>query len=407
MKTGLDLKKDFPIFSEQDIAYLDSAATAQKPQCVIDAVKFFYSSKNANAHRGTYSLSVSASEILQQSRHKVAEFIGAEDEEIIFTKNATEALNLVAYSYGLENVNCDDEIVLSIMEHHSMIVPFQNVAHVKNAKLQYLYLNDNYQIADEEIESKITSKTKIVGIVSTSNVLGTKNNVKKIIEKAHSVGAVVVVDITQSIAHSPFDVKFFDADFVVFSGHKMFGPLGVGVLFGKNELLKNMKPFLFGGDMIEYVYEDYTTYAPIPNKFEAGTQNVGAIFGLATAIDYILDMGYENIQKIENELRNYAFEELSKLSFIQMYITKDLQNHSSVISFNIKNIHPHDVATILDSYGVCVRAGNHCCQPLLRYLRLDSTCRISFAIYNTKKDVDRLVEALKKAYKMFQKYIEK
>ena len=405
MKTSEQIKLDFPLLQNQNIAYLDSAATSQKPKCVIDAVQGFYCSQNANAHRGTYQLAEKATELLDTSRQKVADFVGANAEEIVFTKNATEALNLIAYSYGFDNIVEGDEIVLSIMEHHSMIVPFQRLAEVKKAKLKYLYLNDNFEIDENEIESKITTKTKIVGIVSTSNVLGTKNNIQKIIQKAHNVGAVVVVDITQSIAHEPFDVKKTDVDFAVFSGHKMYAPLGVGVLYGKKELLNNMKPFLSGGDMIEYVYEDHTTFAPIPNKFEAGTQDVGAVFGLATAVDYIKNLGYQNILKIETELRDYALQELKKLDFVELYVTNNLQNHSSVISFNIKGVHPHDVATILSSQGVCIRAGNHCAQPLLRFLGLDSTCRISFAIYNTKQDVDRLVEALKKTYKMFKKYI--
>ena len=405
MKTSEQIKLDFPLLQNQNIAYLDNAATSQKPKCVIDAVQGFYCSQNANAHRGTYQLAEKATELLETSRQKVADFVGANAEEIVFTKNATEALNLIAYSYDFDNIVEGDEIVLSIMEHHSMIVPFQRLAEVKKAKLKYLYLNDNFEIDENEIESKITTKTKIVGIVSTSNVLGTKNNIQKIIQKAHNVGAVVVVDITQSIAHEPFDVKKTDVDFAVFSGHKMYAPLGVGVLYGKKELLNNMKPFLSGGDMIEYVYEDHTTFAPIPNKFEAGTQDVGAVFGLATAVDYIKNLGYQNILKIETELRDYALQELKKLDFVELYVTNNLQNHSSVISFNIKGVHPHDVATILSSQGVCIRAGNHCAQPLLRFLGLDSTCRISFAIYNTKQDVDRLVEALKKTYEMFKKYI--
>ena len=374
---------------------------------MIDAVQNFYCNQNANAHRGAYALGILATELLENSRKKVADFIGTKSEEIVFTKNATEALNLVANSYGLSTLKRGDEIVLSIMEHHSMIVPFQRLAEVKKAKLKFLYLNKNYEIDENEIESKITQKTKIVGIVSTSNVLGTKNDIQKIIQKAHSVGAATLVDITPSIAHEPFSLKEIDADFAVFSGHKMYAPLGVGVLFGKSKLLNSMKPFLSGGDMIEYVYEDHTTFAPIPNKFEAGTQDVGAILGLATAIDYITSIGYDNIAKIETELRDYALEKLNELPFVKLYATNNLKNHSSVISFNITNVHPHDVASILDTQGVCIRAGNHCAQPLLRFLGMDSTCRISFAIYNTKQDIDRLVDALNKTYKMFEKYINK
>ena len=269
-----------------------------------------------------------------------------------------------------------------------------------------MYINDNFELSDEEIKSKITDKTKIVGITHVSNVTGTINNVEEIIKYAHSKGAIVVLDASQSIPHMKIDVQKLDADFVVFSGHKMLSPLGIGVLYGKKELFENMTPFLMGGDMIEYVYEQETTYAPLPSKFEAGTQNVGGVVGLGAAIDYIEKVGYDNIEKIEKELVKYAKEELEKLKYVKLYMTSNENNHSAVISFNIIGVHPHDVASILDSQGVCVRSGNHCAQPLLRYLGIDSTCRASFYLYNTKEDVDRLVEAIKKAYKMFEKYIK-
>ena len=315
-------------------------------------------------------------------------------------------MNLLAYSYGLDNLKKDDEIVLSIMEHHSNLVPWQMVSKKTNSKLSYMYINDNYELSDEEIESKITDKTKIVGITHISNVLGTVNDVKKIIKYAHKKGAIVIVDASQSIPHMKIDVQDLDCDFLVFSGHKMLAPLGIGVLYGKRELLNNMTPFLMGGDMIEYVYEQDTSFAPLPNKFEAGTQNVEGVIGLGAAIDYIENIGYNKIQEIENEIMSYARQELSKLDFLTLYMTPNVNNHSSVISFNIKGVHPHDVASILDSEGVCVRSGNHCAQPLLRYLGFDSTCRASFYLYNTKDDVDRLVEGLKKAYEMFKKYMK-
>ena len=401
-----EIKNQFPILKNNGFVYLDSAATSQKPQCVLDAIDSYYKSCNANAHRGTYSLSLKTNQIIDVTRHKVANLLGAQfDEEIIFTKNATESLNLIAYSYALNNLRDDDEIVLSIMEHHSMIVPFQQVAKKTNAKLKYMYLNNDYQIADDEIESKITSKTKIVGISSVSNVLGTIVDCKKIIKKAHSVGAVVIVDISQSIAHMPFDVMDTDADFVVFSAHKMYGPTGVGVLYGKKQLLQSMPPFLFGGDMIEYVYENDATFAPLPNKFEAGTLNVADISGFGSAIDFINQTGYNIIFSIEQNLTKYCYEQLSQLPFVKLYCTKNLNQHSSVISFNINGVHPHDVASILDSNGVFIRSGNHCAQPLARWLNIDSTCRVSISIYNTKDDIDRLVEALKKVYDMFKKYL--
>ncbi len=403
-----NIKKDFPLLENENITYLDSGATTQKPIQVIKAVEEFYQKYNANPHRGAYSLSVEATEQYENTRTKIAKFINARHrEEIIFSKNATESLNLIAYSYGMDNLKKDDEVVISIMEHHSNLVPWQKVTKKTGSKLNYMYINDEFELTDEEIEDKITDKTKIVGITHVSNVLGTINNVKKIIKYAHKKGAIVIVDASQSIPHMKIDVQDLDADFLVFSGHKMCAPLGIGVLYGKKEILNKMSPFLMGGDMIEYVYEQDTTFAPLPNKFEAGTQNVEGVIGLGSAIDYIENLGYDKIQKIEKEVLSYAREELSKLDFLDLYITPNENNHSSVISFNIKGIHPHDVASILDSEGVCVRSGNHCAQPLMRFLGIDSTCRASFYIYNTKEDVDKLVSALNKAYDMFKKYIKK
>lgn len=404
----MDYKKDFPIFKNRDIVYLDSAATTQKPKYVIDKVNEFYETLNANPHRGAYSLSMDATEAYESTREKISKFIGARyKEEIIFTKNASEALNLIAYSYGLENLLPDDEVVLSIMEHHSNLVPWQYVTRKTGSKLNYMYINKNYELDDCEIKNKITNKTKIVAITHISNVLGTVNKVKEIIKYAHKMEAIVVVDGSQSIPHMKIDVQDLNADFFVFSGHKMFAPLGIGVMYGKREILNKMQPFLMGGDMIEYVYEQKTTFAPLPNKFEAGTQNVEGVVGLGAAIDYIESIGYDKINKIEQELYNKAICELKKLDFIELYIPSNKENHSSVISFNVKGVHPHDVASILDSYGVCVRSGNHCAQPLLRYMGVDSTCRMSFSIYNTEDDILRLVISLKKAYNMFEKYLNK
>ena len=402
-----NIKKDFPLLENENITYLDSGATTQKPIQVIKAVEEFYQKYNANPHRGAYSLSVEATEQYENTRTKIAKFINAKHrEEIIFSKNATESLNLIAYSYGLDNLKKDDEVVISIMEHHSNLVPWQKMTKQTGSKLSYMYINENYEITDEEIKSKITDKTKIVGITHVSNVLGTINNVKKIIKYAHKKGAVVIVDASQSIPHMKIDVQDLDADFLVFSGHKMLAPLGIGVLYGKREMLNKMTPFLMGGDMIEYVYEQETTFAPLPNKFEAGTQNVEGVIGLGAAIDYIENLGYDKIQEIEHEVISYARQELSKLDYLTLYTTPNGENHSSVISFNIKGVHPHDVASILDSEGVCVRSGNHCAQPLMRFLGIDSTCRASFYIYNTKDDVDKLVKALDKAYNMFKNYIK-
>ena len=357
-----EIKNDFPLLKNRNIAYLDSGATTQKPKQVIDAIKDFYENFNANPHRGAYSLSMEATEKYEDTRSKIAKFINTRhSQEIIFTKNASEALNLIAYSYGMENVKNEDKIVLSIMEHHSNLVQWQKVSKVTGAKLEYMYINKDFEISDEEIESKITDNTKIVAITHVSNVLGTINDVKKIIKYAHKKGAVVVLDASQSIPHMKIDVQDLDCDCLVFSGHKMLAPLGIGVLYGKKEILNKMTPFLMGGDMIEYVYEQETTFAPLPNKFEAGTQNVEGVIGLGTAIDYIEKIGYDKIQEFENEVVFYAIEQLKKLDFIDLYLTPNLNNHSSVISFNIKGVHPHDVASILDSEGVCVRSRKPLC----------------------------------------------
>lgn len=365
-----EIKKDFPLLENSNITYLDSGATTQKPLKVINAIDEFYKKYNANPHRGAYSLSVEATEIYEDTRTKIAKFINAKHrEEIIFSKNATESLNLIAYSYGLENLKKDDEVVISIMEHHSNLVPWQKVTKKTGAKLKYMYINDEFELTDEEIEEKITDKTKIVGITHVSNVLGTINNVKKIIEYAHKKGAIVIVDASQSIPHMKIDVQELDADFLVFSGHKMLAPLGIGVLYGKKEILEKMTPFLMGGDMIEYVYEQETTFAMIPNKFEAGTQNVEGVIGLGAAIDYIESVGYDNIQKIENEVVSYAMQELKKLDYLTVYVTPNKENHSSVISFNINGVHPHDVASILDSKGVCVRSRKPLCTTINEIFR--------------------------------------
>ena len=365
-----EIKKDFPLLENSNITYLDSGATTQKPLKVINAVDEFYKKYNANPHRGAYSLSVEATEIYENTRTKIAKFINAKHrEEIIFSKNATESLNLIAYSYGLENLKKDDEVVISIMEHHSNLVPWQKATKKTGAKLKYMYINDEFELTDKEIEEKITDKTKIVGITHVSNVLGTINNVKKIIEYAHKKGAIVIVDASQSIPHMKIDVQELDADFLVFSGHKMLAPLGIGVLYGKKDILEKMTPFLMGGDMIEYVYEQETTFAMLPNKFEAGTQNVEGVIGLGAAVDYIENMGYDKIQQIESEVVSYAMQELKKLDYLTVYATPNKENHSSVISFNINGVHPHDVASILDSKGVCVRSRKPLCTTIHEIFR--------------------------------------
>ena len=406
MKFENPYRQDFPLIAKNDCAYLDSGATSQKPGVVIERMKRFYENENANPHRSVYKLSENATILYSNARHTVADFIKANDDEIVFTKNATEALNLIALSYGNSVIEKDDEIVISIMEHHSNLVPWQMLAKNKEAKLKYLYLNDDYQIPDSELE-KITSKTKIVSITLVSNVLGTIIDVRKIADIAHKNGAKVIVDATQATAHMSIDVNNLGADFLVFSGHKMYAPLGIGVLYGKKELLDNMNPVLFGGDMIEYVYEQETTFAPVPNKFEAGTQNIGGAIGLASAIEYIQNIGWNKIEEIESGVMNYALDKLSSLPYVEIYSPSNREKQTAVISFNIKNIHPHDTASFLSSENVCVRSGNHCAQPLLRYLGLDSTCRATISIYNNKEDVDRLVSAIQNVYNKFKKYIER
>ncbi len=395
---------DFPAINQQvnghRLAYLDSAATTQKPTSVIKAVDDYYNLFNANPHRGAYYLSIKATEMYENSREVIRKFIGAEkSKEIVFVKNATEGFNLLAYSYGMNFINEGDEIVISIAEHHSNLVPWQQVAKARGAVLKYMYLNDEGIISDEEIENKITNKTKIVSVTHVSNVLGTINPVKKIIEKAHSVGAIAIVDGAQSVPHMKVNVKDLDADFVVFSGHKMLSPMGIGVVYGKEELLEKMPPFMFGGDMIEYVYEQEATFAEVPSKFEAGTQNVGGAVGLTAAIKYLNEVGMEKIEQHEKELVGYAIEKLSVIPHITIYGTKNIDKKAGVLSFNVDDVHPHDVSTILDSYGVAIRAGHHCANPLMKYMDVNATCRASFYIYNTKEDIDALAEALKNTRK--------
>ena len=402
MADAQEFLKDFPLLNGEidgkHIAYLDNGATTQKPQQMIQAICGYYGGCNANPHRGAYALSVKATDIYESARRRTAAFIKAKrPEEIIFTKNATEALNLIAYSYGLANVNAGDEIVISISEHHSNLVPWQYVAKTKGAVLKYIYLEEDGNLSQEDIETKITERTKIVAVTQVSNVLGLKNDVKSIVRKAHSVGAVCVVDGSQSVAHMAVDVQDLDCDFFAFSGHKMLSPMGIGVLYGKYEILDRMEPFLRGGDMIEYVQEQDSTWAELPAKFEAGTQNVGGAAGLTAAIDYLETITFDRIEAIEKDLVNYALPQLRELPYIELYGCDSRQdNKTGIIAFNVKDVHPHDVATILDSDGVAVRAGHHCAQPLHRYLKQNASCRASFYLYNTREDIDRWIAALKK-----------
>ena len=390
--------KDFPILRSkmngQPLAYLDNAATTQKPESVVRSICGYYGGCNANPHRGVYELSVKATKVYEDARRKVADFLHAgSPKEIIFTKNATESLNLIAYSYGLNNLRGGDEILITIAEHHSNLVPWQRVARATGATLNYIYLSADGNLSAEEIEKKLTRRTKILAVTQISNVLGLVNDVKTLAARAHEVGAVVVVDGAQSVPHIPVDVQDLDADFLVFSGHKMLSPMGIGVLYGKKKILEEMPPFLSGGDMIEYVEEQATTFAELPQKFEAGTQNVGGAAGLSAAIDYLRGVGFAQIERIERELTAYAIAELKKIPYVELYGC-DAENKIGLVTFNVKDVHPHDVATILDAAGVAIRAGHHCAQPLMKFLGQNATCRASFYFYNTRRDVERLVEAI-------------
>lgn len=392
--------QDFPLLLEPDdqgrrICYLDNAATTQKPQSVLEAVSNYYRTANANPHRGAYDLSVEATKALDSAREKVRAFIGAKKTaEVIFTKSATESLNLIAYSYGMSHIGPGDGIVLAISEHHSNLVPWQIVAKAKQANLTYLYTDEEGRIPPEEIENRITSRTRLVAVGHASNVTGVVNPVEQIIGRAHQAGAVVVVDGTQSVPHLAVDVSALDADFYVFSAHKMLGPMGVGILYGRETLLEEMPPFLYGGDMIEYVEEQTSTFAPLPQKFEAGTQNVGGAAGLAAAIGYLQAAGMEKVRAAEEELTAYLLERLQGVPYLRLLGPRGTEDRIGVVSFVLEGAHPHDVATILNADKIAIRSGNHCAHPFLHHLGVQATCRASIYLYNTKEDADRLAESL-------------
>ncbi len=392
---------DFPLLLQTDgkgrkIAYLDNAATTQKPQSVLDAVAEYYKLSNANPHRGAYDLSVQATKALESARDKVRKFIGAgKAKEVIFTKSATEALNLIAHSYGMSFLKEGDDIVLAISEHHSNLVPWQVVAQAKHTSLTYLYTDESGFITPDEINRKITDRTKVVAIAYASNVTGNINPVELIIERAHQVGAVVVVDGTQGVPHMAIDVSGLDADFFVFSAHKMLGPMGIGVLYGKEMLLQDMPPFLYGGDMIEYVEEQASTFAPLPQKFEGGTQNVGAAAGLSAAIDYLENVGMSKIQEMERGLTAYMLDKLSSIPYLKIVGSEKPERRTGAVSFVMEGAHPHDIATILNAENIAIRSGHHCAQPFHAYLGVQATCRASVYLYNTKEDIDRLADSLR------------
>ncbi len=392
---NIDYKKDFPVFQELDVAYLDNSATTQRPKCVVDAEAEFYFKHNANPLCGLYKLAMEATDAYEDARVAVQKFLNAKyPEEIIFTRNTSESLNLVAYSYGLSQLKPGDEIVTTIMEHHSNMLPWRMVAEQTGAVLKYIDCEMDGSLTDAAIEEAITPKTKIVAIAQVGNVLGRENPIEKIIAEAHKVGAVAVIDGAQSAPHMKVDLQAMDADFFALSGHKMYGPFGIGVLYGKKELLEAMPPFMRGGEMISIVSRDGQEYAPLPHKFEAGTVNAAAAVGLHAAIDYINSIGIENMEKRETLLTKYAFEQLATIPEFHVIGGASYEDHKGIIAFTVDGVHPHDIAAILDSDNVNVRAGNHCAQPLLDHLCTGSTARCSIAFYNTKEDIDRFVKSV-------------
>lgn len=394
-----EIRKEFPFLNlkpnGKPIIYLDNGATTQKPREIIDNIKNFYESENGNPHRGAHYLAMKSTEAYEDARQKIADFIGARKaSEVVFLRNATEALNLLAYSYGLNNLKEGDEIVISIMEHHSNLVPWQEVCKKTGAKLKFLYVDDDMQIPFSEIQEKVTKNTKILSITGASNVVGTNPDIEKIVKYTReNSDAKIILDGAQLVPHRKVNVSELDVDFMAFSGHKMYSALGIGVLYGKEELLNKMDVFLTGGDMIEYVYEDHTTFLDAPQRFEAGTANVEGAVNLAAAIDFINKYGMERIDDYERFLTDYCYSKLKELDYLEVYTTSD-KNRAPVISFNFKEAHPHDVASILDTYGIAIRSGHHCAQPLHRYLGSNFSCRASFAIYNTVEEIDYFVEHL-------------
>ena len=389
------IRCDFPLLIQTNEAYLDNAATSQKPYCVINAVEDFYKHSNANPLRGLYELSVNATDRYENAREAVRKFIHAkESAEIVFTRNATESLNLIAYSYGLSNLREGDEIVVSITEHHSNILPWQMVARSTGAKLVYLECEQDGRITDEAIDKTITEKTRLVAVGEVSNVTGRRNPVEKIIEKAHSIGAVTVVDGAQSTPHMAVDVQAMNTDFFAFSGHKLLGPMGIGVLYGRRELLEAMPPFLTGGEMIQTVSREGAVWAELPHKFEAGTVNAADAVGLHAAIDYITGLGFDAITEREDALTAYAMEGMKKIPHLHLIGSDDPAEHNGILNFVIDGVHPHDISAILDADGIDVRAGHHCAQPLLNHLGFRSTTRASLMFYNTEEEVRRLLGSL-------------
>jgi len=402
-----ELRNDFPIFKKKingkDLVYLDNASTTQKPYSVINSITDFYSNYNSNIHRAVYQLAEEATELYEQSRKKIANFINVRPEEIIFTRNTTESINLIAHSWARSNLKKDDVIAITEIEHHSNIVPWQILCQEIGTRLEYVGIDESGFLDVEYLIELISSrKVKLVSISHMSNVLGTIVPIERIIKTAHQYKIPVIVDGAQSVPHMPVDAKNLDCDFLVFSAHKMLGPTGVGVLYAKKELLEKMKPFMGGGDMIKEVFKFHTNYNEVPYKFEAGTPNIADVVGFGAAVDYLEKIGMENIRKHEIYLTEYALESMQSLKYITIYGPMDSKFRGGVISFNIADIHPHDLATIMNDHGIAIRSGHHCAQVLMQRLDVPATSRASFYIYNTKEEIDKFVNAIKEAGRIFK-----
>lgn len=403
---GTELRKQFPILdqniNDEPLVYLDNAATSQKPQAVLDAIEKYYHEANANVHRGVHTLAERATSQYEGAREKVCQFIHAnEAAEILFTRGTTTGLNWVAKSFGEANVKAGDEIIISYMEHHSNLIPWQQLAKKTGAILKYIQLTEDGRLDMNHARIQITEKTKIVSLTHASNVLGVVNPIAELADLAHQNGAVLVVDGAQAVPHMPVDVQALKADFYAFSSHKMTGPTGLGVLYGKRSLLEEMDPIEFGGEMIDFVYEQDSTWKELPWKFEAGTPNIAGAIALGAAIDYLSEVGLENIHRYEQEIVAYVLPKLQEIPGLTLYGPEDTSLRTGVITFNLDSIHPHDVATALDMQGIAIRAGHHCAQPLMNYLGVPATARASFYLYNTKSDADKLIAALKETKEFF------
>jgi len=401
-----DIRKQFPILNQEvngnPLVYLDSSATSQKPFQVIEAVGNYYREINSNVHRGVHTLGTRATDAYEGSREKVRKFINAKStQEIIFTRGTTTSLNTVAASYAVANLKEGDEIVITYMEHHSNIIPWQQAAKRTGAQLKYIDLQEDGTLSLDDVRAAITTNTKIVSVTQVSNVLGVINPIKEISRIAHENGAVMVVDGAQSAPHIQIDVQDLDCDFLAFSGHKMCGPTGIGILYGKKHLLENMEPIEFGGEMIDFVQLYESTWKELPWKFEGGTPIIAGAVGLGAAIDFLNEVGLENIAEHEHKLVAYALEKMQTIEGMTIYGPLDAAKRSGLVTFNISDVHPHDVATVLDAEGIAVRAGHHCAQPLMRWLKASATARASFYLYNTEEDIDKLVEGLVKTKEYF------